>query len=594
MKNNFSNMSMLNKFTLAYILLVFIPVVLISSYSYYQAHLFYEKELIEESKKYLKYLKDDITQKIDIIREISENIAYNSTVYSFLKREFNFNQFGYEVYRQEIYTIVDYAMIYDKLNIHMIRIFMCNETIPEGWGYFFSDRRLHEKDWYTNFIESEDRETWLRLKGSEYFQHVNLSNAKDKEQFVFFRKILDYDGTVLGILAVEIFDEDIFTPFFYTVSSDNYNSFILYNNRILHESTDMQNYFTIDQITKNLDLEKDYFRNDENILINDTIDSLGVKFGVVTSLSSIDKLISSLNINLILINVATLILVVIFYFTINTFFYNIRQCMETMTKAVQGDFSIRIPVRKRNEIGIIAQDFNFMIQKVNELIHEVVRKETAQKEAQLNALQYQINPHFFYNTLDILAGRMILLGNYEIAEGIADFGKILRYNLSSSSRFSTFLEESEHIRNYIMLQKVKYGDKLSLSINLPDNLKNYRILKFTLQPIVENSIIHGLVDQNSLQITIDFVAKDEDRVEIMVTDNGIGISKQELHRMNISFENSVYDNEPQGNDGSIGLRNINERLKLFYGKEFFIRLDSVEGLHTRVALLIPQIGEGSE
>ncbi len=591
MKNRIRNMSMINKFTIAYILLVFIPVMVMSSYSYYQAQRFYEKDVIEESKKHLSYLKDDITQKMQIIREISENIAYNSTVYSFLKREFNFSQFGYEVYRQDIYSIVNYAMIYDKLNIHMIRIFMCNETIPEGWGYFFSDRRLHEKDWYTNFIRSGDREVWLRLKGSEYFQHLNLSNAKDKDQFIFFRKILDYDGSILGILAVEIFDEDIFTPFLHTTSGDSYNSFILYNDSILHASKDIEDYFSIDQITCNLDLEKDFFRCGENILVYDTIDDLGVEFGVATSLSSIDKLISSLNMNLILIIVATLILVVIFYITIHTFFFNIRQCMKTMTKAVQGDFNIRIPVKKRNEIGIIAEDFNFMIQKVNELINEVVKKETAQKEAQLNALQYQINPHFFYNTLDILAGKMILSGNYEIAEAIADFGKMLRYNLSSHSRYSTLWEESEHIRNYIMLQKVKYGGNLSLTINLPTHLNNFRILKFILQPIVENSIIHGLVDKNSLDITIDITQKSGDRVEIIVADNGKGITNKELHRMNMSFENSIYDNELQGKDGSIGLRNINERLKLFYGKDFFIRVESIEELYTKVILLIPQIGE---
>jgi len=589
---NIRDMSILNKFTIAYILLVFSPVLFISSFSYCQTKKFYEKELIEESNKYLSYLKNSITQRLDIIKETGRNLAYNPQISSFLKRKFSFDQFGYKIYREDIYSIVNNTMIYDKQNMHIIRIFFRNKTIPEGWGYFYSEKRLYEKEWYKDFIRSDDLEVCLRLNCSKYFEHINLNNAKDMDGFIFFRKILDYNGTIMGTLAIEIFDKDILQPFFDLVSEEKYGFFILYQNKLLYASYEVNDYPSIDQIIRNLNLRQGYYKDDENIIVYDTINELGIKLGTVTSTVGIKRIISSLNMNIVLVNIAALILIIAFYIFIQIFFYNVRKNMETMTKVIQGDFSVRIPVKRRNEIGIIAEYFNFMIEKVNELIHEMIKKETAQKEAQLNALQYQINPHFIYNTLDIISGKMFLSGNYDVAEEIAKFGKMLRYNLSSNSKFSTIWEESEHIRNYISLQRLRYGDNIKLSINLQDELKNCRILKFILQPIVENSVIHGFIDKNTaLEIIIDFMLKNSNTIEIVVTDTGRGIPEKELKRMNQSFEKSEYSEWQQNKNGSIGLININERLKLFYGKEHFIKLESEEGKYTKVRLIIPNIRE---
>src|SRR5690606_1390450 len=129
-------------------------------------------------------------------------------------------------------------------------------------------------------------------------------------------------------------------------------------------------------------------------------------------------------------------------------------------------------------------------------------KERAQKDARLMALQYQINPHFIYNTIEIFGMRMELQGDYETAEAIADFGKMLRYNMSNDYRLATLREEMDHVNNYIRIQKLKHPDHLHLSMDISAHLEQHEVIKFILQPLVENSIKHNRPLHSRLDIHI--------------------------------------------------------------------------------------------
>jgi len=145
--------------------------------------------------------------------------------------------------------------------------------------------------------------------------------------------------------------------------------------------------------------------------------------------------------------------------------------------------------------------------------------------------------------------------------------------------------EIEYVKNYMRIQKIKYGEKIKLIVNLPEYLSNMQIPKYIMQPIVENSITHGFRgENNALTVTINVMLEGKDGIRIEVTDDGLGINEQDLKNMNISFEKSSYT---ASTIGGIGLRNINERLKLFYGDDHFIRMESVEGQYTKIILIIP-------
>ena len=574
------DMSLLSKLTIGYIVFVLIPVIFISFYSYDQIQQFYRYQIINEKQKYNAHIKNSIIQKMEIIKNTSESIVYNSEILNFLENRFT--HASYSIYSERIYPIINYIISNSKVKICNIRIFMHNTTIPEGWEYFFSDERLLAKEWYKKFIDSDERELWLRINGKDYFKNWSLRNASDKDEFIYLQKIMNYDQTYLGTIAIEISDENLL--FLETNKIDN-DLFFLYNQDTLYTSKNIKDYFPVDSIGDLFVNNEGNIEYNQSLFIYDIIDKLNVKFGLVASLTAEKKAFNSLILNTIFIICATIFLIVNFYVLIGIFFRNIRNCMNIMNKVVQGDFSLRVPVKGKNEISVIAENFNLMIQKINELINDIVKKEIAKKEAQINALQYQINPHFFYNTLDILAGKMVLTGNYDIADTIADFGKMLRYNLNNQCKQTTLKAEIEYVKNYMRIQKIKYGEKIKLIVNLPEYLSNMQIPKYIMQPIVENSITHGFRgENNALTVTINVMLEGKDGIRIEVTDDGLGINEQDLKNMNISFEKSSYT---ASTIGGIGLRNINERLKLFYGDDHFIRMESVEGQYTKIILIIP-------
>jgi sensor histidine kinase YesM len=237
----------------------------------------------------------------------------------------------------------------------------------------------------------------------------------------------------------------------------------------------------------------------------------------------------------------------------------------------------------------MAESFNILIEKINVLISDVIKKETAQKDAQLTALQYQINPHFIYNTIDIFRMKLELEGNYEMADTITDFGKLLRYNINRDSQYATIKEEVDYIEKYINLQRIRYGEKIKFSVDLPEDFNNIKIIRFMLQPVVENSIKHG-IDSNKKEIYIQIkFFKKIDCVQIHVIDNGRGINEAELEILNNQLKNSIALEKKNNTDKNIGLENINARIKLFYGEQYYIELESIEGEYTKAVINIPYI-----
>ena len=237
-----------------------------------------------------------------------------------------------------------------------------------------------------------------------------------------------------------------------------------------------------------------------------------------------------------------------------------------------------VHVRKNSfyEVELLAANYNRMIQRIRVLMNEITEKETTLRHAELNTLVSQINPHFLYNTLDTIiwmaefndSGRVIAL-----TKSLAAF---FRLSLSGGRELITVEDELEHVRQYLYIQKERYENKLNYTINAPDSLLDYTVPKIILQPIVENSIYHGIKPLNGPgQITIT-VQEEEERLIFTVSDNGVGFTPA----------TAVSDDPGSSRLGSVGLRNVDERLKLYYGPEYGITIHSAPGAGCRVELTI--------
>jgi len=223
-----------------------------------------------------------------------------------------------------------------------------------------------------------------------------------------------------------------------------------------------------------------------------------------------------------------------------------------------------------------------ILQIVNEVYIQKLQKQrlfSQQKEMQLKILSNQINPHFLYNTLETIRMMAIEKKENKIASAIKMLSQLLRQSLSAAEKTITLEKEIELVRNYLEIQKLRFGYRMEYSINMEPQLKDYSILPLMIQPLVENSLIHGLEKKPGIvRVRID-ISGDDQALNIDVNDDGAGMEQEKLEKLVsdlASYTGSI--------DGHIGLVNINSRIKLFYGSGFGLEVSSISGFHVHVTL----------
>jgi len=271
--------------------------------------------------------------------------------------------------------------------------------------------------------------------------------------------------------------------------------------------------------------------------------------------------------------------------------YGLTKPLEKLTLAMRNaekdKYKVQIKNSKKDEIGILTDSFNELIQKINILVNEVYLSKITQKNAEIEALQSQINPHFLYNTLDSINWMLLEKEEYEISNIIISLGDILKYSMDINNGFVPLSDEINNIENYLLIQKNRFEDKLQFSIDIPNEMLGEKVPKLILQPIVENSIIHGVDSEQydiAINITIDAYFVDEN-INIEIVDNGVGIDAKKVKKLNEYLEKDTDDLN------SIGLKNVNRRIKLYFGEDFGIKIYSKRNVGTKVVITIPREGE---
>lgn len=254
-----------------------------------------------------------------------------------------------------------------------------------------------------------------------------------------------------------------------------------------------------------------------------------------------------------------------------------------MKRVEQGNFDVALidtdlTNNGGDEIRQLEYDFAIMVNKINTLIKENYVKQLLIKETELKMLQAQINPHFLYNTLAIINGLARMNGQHKISAVVKSLGNLFRAIMNKETVI-TIGEELSLLNDYITIQKIRYGDRLDFDMNVEEGLEEYPILKLTLQPIVENSIKYGLENLMGVcKIRLE-AKKYPEYIRITVSDNGPGMSKDMLEKLR--------SNEIESKGLGIGLKNIDERIKLIFGEQFGLSFESVLGEGTTVHIKLP-------
>ncbi len=260
---------------------------------------------------------------------------------------------------------------------------------------------------------------------------------------------------------------------------------------------------------------------------------------------------------------------------------NIKALRSAMEQFGEGDFNIICPVSSNDEIGQLSQHFNMMVYNINDLIDKVYNETMLRQEAELKSLRMQINPHFLYNTLDIMSWISRNRGVPEVGDIAVSLSNIFRYTIRGSA-FARLKDELWHIKNYMVIQHYRYGDRIRFEMRVPDEANDIFVLKLLIQPLVENAVIHGIENMENNGVVVLEAERRGSNLHIAVYDNGVGMSQEKIRRI-LKDDGGL----PLEVKESIGLKNVNRRLKLRYGESHGLSIESVLGKGTRVNMVIP-------
>lgn len=265
----------------------------------------------------------------------------------------------------------------------------------------------------------------------------------------------------------------------------------------------------------------------------------------------------------------------------------IKTLLLSMRRFQNGQFEEKVNIKYWDEIGQLSRGYNNMVANIKALVDDAYLLKLKEQEAELKALQSQINPHFLYNMLDTIFWEAEAAGQDKISEMVINLSRLFRLSLNQGKSFTSVAKEKELIELYLSLQKMRFKDSLDFVIDIPDELHPYVILKLSLQPFIENALIHGIERKRGGGCVSISGQRTGDQLMFVIEDNGGGMSSETLQKiLTLPDESDIYTAR---DTGGYAVQNVQARLKHFYKGDFTLNYTSVPGEGTRVEIVIPAI-----
>ena len=288
----------------------------------------------------------------------------------------------------------------------------------------------------------------------------------------------------------------------------------------------------------------------------------------------------------VLIGVLIIVVAVSAVMIVSGIIQPICQLNQATEKIAQGDFKARAQADSEDEVAELAASFNKMAGSMQSLIDKVKEDERKMRKADLRLLQEQIQPHFLYNTLDTIVWLIESNEPDEAVTMVVTLSDFFREILSKGKEFISIKEEEKHISSYLQIQEMRYRDILEYDIQLDQVIYKYQILKLTLQPVVENALYHGIKYKRAKGCIHIHGEKEGDIIRLTVRDDGVGMDEDELAQLRQQIEKPCQETEK-----GFGLANVNERIHMYFGPEYGMKIQSQKGKGTTVEIVIPAILE---
>jgi two-component system, sensor histidine kinase YesM len=568
---------------------VVIPIFITNIIYYYNISKSVREQQTIFLRETLQGVKVNVTRMIEDCIRITDIYYFDNKLSILLSNNYT-NQNEY--YRVHTSDLEDYINKYKKLynQVYELNFYVTNKSIVSGRGYYYIDDKVENTDWYRNFVFSNSN-----IYVDAYIDENSYSSNEKIpiRYFSIIRKLdnLIYGGEVKKIIKVDvdynyinkIIDSEGISAEIYIVNSDN--NIIFSNN---------PKYGNFSQEFVSFEA---YEKKPKTLIQSEKMTGIleGYKVIIVAPKTLVIHRFKNSNINLAILTLINLVFPSIIILLISRSFKNRIEILSHHMQNINQDKYILNLVDCRqgtDEIGQLIHDFNHMAVRMDELIKDVYEAsikqknlEIAKKQAELNALQSQINPHFLFNTLETIRMRSLLKEEIETSSIIKILSKMLRRALNWGNDLVAITEELAFTEDFLKIQMYRFEDKLRYNIYVEEKFKNYRIPKLSIMTLVENACIHGIENVATIG-TVDISVKGMDNlIKIIVKDDGIGMSQEKVNIL-VDYLKNEKSEEADSSHG-IGIKNVYNRLKMIYGDKFGFYIKSIKGKGTEIEISIP-------
>ncbi|MBC8081500.1 MAG: sensor histidine kinase [Gorillibacterium sp.] len=571
-------------------LTVLLPVLLYMAYTGYYQYQQLKSQLVHLTNQTMAQSKVNLDYRLYTFDELTVQIIADSSVQAMLYNHTRGLTPSFVPISPSLYKLMLNAKMYQP-NIISVKIYGIDGTSVFSSSSFESERDLAMDP---NLLKNLNNSNGNLI----FIDSASPAQARvQASQLVFARKLLSLNNSFGSPLGYVIFTmkNDLLNPLIRSTFLTKLESSYLLNptGDILFD--DPMNLTTWDDTLLKLPSDASVpqvlkSNSQLKLVFHRTTDLFGFNIiGIVPNEEIIKQILPLLQISALIMGLLILFAVALSSYIAVSIIRPLKR-LQKLTEALDGgNLDQRMIYANKDEIGVLFNQFNRMTRRLNELVIENYQSKLREselmfleKEAQFNALQQQINPHFLYNTLESIRWMAYKRGVHEVVDMTVALGKFFRGNIIKGKDIILFQEELDHLSNYLFIQKIRYQDKFKVDIQVEDRVLQRPIIKLILQPLIENAITHG-IERMKEGGEITLVAKlINERIQLEIRDNGQGIGRAKLEEL----RNSLV--EPHSYSENIGVANVYKRLQLFYNDKFSFQIHSDgAGLGTSIYLEFP-------
>ena len=573
-----------------FILFILLPFTFISVFHiHYLYNTLMDAEINKVKSSYTD-TEENLTMILEKIVAFSDRLYVNKQIQSVLTKKYSDIREVYADYTNLTF-LEDYLRTYDE--VENFRFYTDNQALLDNSFIVKATWKLKTELWY---------DTALRLKGAPFWT-IKKDSVNKKEYLSLVRSVWNTsNGRFVGVLCInldgDVIEKQLHNQFFDT--SIVFNKRILYSNNKQMQARDRAQLLSVFEESHNLEIQTiDFMGKKTSVMCGEFFPAKTEfnGFGIIY-LIPLEQMIDATLEILFFSSLFFIIMIIILFLFILTFTRyvtnRVKKLQYGISNVVQKNFEIPPSIGGKDEFEQIYSKLYEMSCDIKELIEQVYTQniEKEQLAAKQNEIRYkmlatQINPHFLFNTLETIRMKSLASGEKEVAMMLKLLASLLRYNLSVEGKPVPLITELDAIQNYLNIQHIRFGERISFDVVTTCDVQNQMILPLLIQPLVENSISHGLENTISGGFIYIFITSDEESDDIIITvkDNGTGMSQEKLDELNAKINLGAAEDYTS----SIGLVNVNSRIKIYYGKDYGMTIASKEGEGTTVTIRVKKV-----